>query len=49
VDFPRVLRLAQSGRFRLGPLVTARRPLSEIGDALDELRAGKSVRTVILP
>jgi Zn-dependent alcohol dehydrogenase len=48
VDFPRVLALAASGRFRLSPLITARRPLADIHLALDDLRAGRSVRSVIL-
>jgi len=48
VDFPRVLAMAASGRFRLGPLITARRPLADIHLALDDLRAGRSVRSVIL-
>ncbi len=48
-DFRRVLSLVQSGKFRLGPLVTARRPLAEIGTALDDLRAGRSVRSVLIP
>ncbi|MBI2932509.1 MAG: zinc-binding dehydrogenase [Planctomycetes bacterium] len=49
VDFGRVLDLVRVGRLRLGPLVTGRRPLGEIGAAFDDLRAGRSVRTVILP
>ena len=49
VDFPRVIALAASGRFRLAPMVTARRPLSEIQAALTDLREGRSVRTVIIP
>lgn len=48
-DFPRVLSLVRSGRFRLSPLITARRPLAEIGAALEDLRAGRSVRSVLLP
>jgi 6-hydroxycyclohex-1-ene-1-carbonyl-CoA dehydrogenase len=48
VDFPRVLGMAASGRFKLAPLITARRPLADIQLALDDLRAGRSVRSVIL-
>lgn len=48
-DFPRVIDLIRQGRFRLAPLVTARRPLSELPQALDDLRAGRGIRTVILP
>lgn len=49
IDFGRVLSLVGTGRFRLAPLVTARRPLGEIALALDDLRAGRGVRSVVLP
>lgn len=49
VDFPRVLELCASKRYRLAPLVTSRRPLARVNEALDELRAGKSVRSVVIP
>jgi Zn-dependent alcohol dehydrogenase len=48
-DFPRVLDLCAAGRYRLAPLVTSRRPLEQVNEAFDELRAGKSVRSVVLP
>lgn len=48
-DFPRVLELVRTGRFRLAPLVTARRPLADIMVAVDDLRAGRGIRTVIIP
>jgi alcohol dehydrogenase, propanol-preferring len=49
VDFPRVLDLCASGRYRLAPLVTSRRPLEKVNESLDELRAGKSVRGIVIP
>ncbi|MCE9584392.1 MAG: zinc-binding dehydrogenase [Planctomycetes bacterium] len=49
VDFPKVLELCASGRYKLGPLISSRRPLSQINESFDELRAGKSVRGVVIP
>ncbi|NUN50665.1 MAG: alcohol dehydrogenase catalytic domain-containing protein [Candidatus Brocadiae bacterium] len=49
VDFPRVIDLIAAGKYRLKPLITARRPLEEVNEAFDELRAGKSVRSVVIP
>lgn len=46
-DIPRLVALAQSGRLDLAALVTGRRPLDEINDAMDDLRNGTGVRTVI--
>jgi 6-hydroxycyclohex-1-ene-1-carbonyl-CoA dehydrogenase len=48
-DFPRVLELVRSGRVRLAPLISATRPLADIGAAFDDLRAGRSIRTIIRP
>ncbi len=49
VDFPRVLAMCASGQYKLGPLVTSKRPLEKVNEAFDELRAGKSVRSVVIP
>lgn len=49
VDFAPVLRMVKEGRFRIAPLITARRPLEEIGEAMEELRSGRAVRTVLIP
>lgn len=46
-EIPRLIALWQAGRLDLASLVTARRPLGEIGAALDDLRAGKGIRTVL--
>jgi Zn-dependent alcohol dehydrogenase len=46
-DIPRLLALWQAGRLDLESLVTARRPLAEINEAMSDLRAGKGVRTVL--
>lgn len=46
-DIPRLIRLWQTGQLDLEGLVTARRPLTEINEAVDDLRAGRGIRTVI--
>jgi Zn-dependent alcohol dehydrogenase len=46
-DIPRLIALWQAGRLDLDALVTARRPLGEINQAMDDLRAGRGVRTIL--
>ena len=46
-DFPRILDLWRAGRLDLAGMVTARRPLHEINEAIADLRAGTGVRTVL--
>jgi Zn-dependent alcohol dehydrogenase len=46
-DIPRLLALWQGGRLDLDALVTARRPLADIDRALDDLRAGHGIRTIL--
>jgi S-(hydroxymethyl)glutathione dehydrogenase / alcohol dehydrogenase len=46
-DIPRLIALWQAGRLDLAALVTARRPLGEINDAMDDLRAGRGIRTTL--
>jgi Zn-dependent alcohol dehydrogenase len=47
LDIPRYIALWRSGRLDLEALVTSRRPLAEINEALDDLRASRGVRTVL--
>jgi S-(hydroxymethyl)glutathione dehydrogenase / alcohol dehydrogenase len=47
-DFPRFIRLAESGRLDLGALVSRHLALDEINDAIDALRRADGVRTVIV-
>jgi 6-hydroxycyclohex-1-ene-1-carbonyl-CoA dehydrogenase len=49
VDYPRVLELARQGRIKVAELVTAKFPLDEINAALDTLRRGEGIRSVITP
>jgi Zn-dependent alcohol dehydrogenase len=47
-DIPRLVSLWQAGRLDLDGLVTARRPLEEVNEALDDLEAGRGLRTVLV-
>jgi D-arabinose 1-dehydrogenase-like Zn-dependent alcohol dehydrogenase len=49
VDYPRVLELARQGKIKVAELVTARFPLDEINTALETLRRGEGIRSVITP
>lgn len=49
VDYPRVLELARQGKIKVKELVTARFSLDDINAGLDHLRAGKGIRSVIVP
>jgi Zn-dependent alcohol dehydrogenase len=49
LDFPRILRLHAEGRLPLERLITHRLPLAEAAAALELVRAGQAVRTVLTP
>lgn len=46
-EFPRLLGLWRSGRLDLEAMITARRPLDQINQAFDDLKAGEGLRTAI--
>ena len=46
-EIPRLIGLWRTGRLQLEQMITARRPLSDIGAAFDDLRQGVGVRTVL--
>jgi S-(hydroxymethyl)glutathione dehydrogenase/alcohol dehydrogenase len=46
-EIPRLVSLWQAGRLDLESMVTARRPLTGINDAVEDLHAGKGIRTVL--
>lgn len=48
-DVPRLVDLWQSGRLDLDAMITARRSLTEVNEALDDLAAGRGLRTVLVP
>ena len=49
LDFLRLLRLWRAGRFDIEGMVSHRGRLSDINEALDNVRAGHAVRTVLTP
>jgi Zn-dependent alcohol dehydrogenase len=46
-DIPRLLGLWRSGRLDLESMITSRRPLQEINQAMDDLMAQRGIRTVL--
>ena len=46
-DFDRLIRLWRAGRLDLEGMISARRGLDEINHALDDMRAGRVIRTVV--
>jgi Zn-dependent alcohol dehydrogenase len=46
-DIPRLIGLWRAGHLDLEALITHRRPLSEINEAFDDLRASRGIRTVL--
>jgi len=46
-EIPRLLGLWRAGRLDLEGLVTTRRPLAEINEAVDDLEHGRGIRTVL--
>jgi Zn-dependent alcohol dehydrogenase len=46
-EIPRLIGLYQAGRLDLEALITAHRPLSEINEAMDDLKASRGIRTVL--
>jgi Zn-dependent alcohol dehydrogenase len=47
LEIPRLLALWRAGRLDLEAMVTAVRPLAEINDAVDDMLAGRGLRTVL--
>ena len=47
-DIPRIVDMWQSGRLPLDEMVTARRPLAEVNEAVADAAAGKGLRTVLI-
>ena len=47
LEIPRLVSLWQTGQLDLESLVSAHRPLEEINEAMDDLEAGRGVRTVL--
>jgi S-(hydroxymethyl)glutathione dehydrogenase/alcohol dehydrogenase len=47
-DIPRLIDLYMDGELDLDALVSGRRPLAEAADALDDLAAGRALRTLLI-
>lgn len=47
-DIPRLIDLYMEGQLDIDALVTGRRPLDEAADALDDLAAGRALRTLLI-
>jgi Zn-dependent alcohol dehydrogenase len=46
-EFNRLLDLWRAGKLDLEGMVTARRPLEEINEAFEDMKAGHGIRTVL--
>jgi Zn-dependent alcohol dehydrogenase len=46
-EIPRLLSLWRAGRLDLEAMVTGQRPLDDINDAVDDVHAGRGIRTVL--
>lgn len=46
-DFPMLIDLWRRGRLPLEKMVTARRPLTEVNEAIEDMLAGRGIRTVL--
>jgi 6-hydroxycyclohex-1-ene-1-carbonyl-CoA dehydrogenase len=49
VDYPRLIEMVAAGKIKVKEFVTDRFGLDQINDAFDHLRAGKGLRSVIVP
>ncbi len=47
-DIPRLVELWRAGRLDLDAMITSRRPLEQVNEALDDMAAGIGLRTVLL-
>ncbi len=48
-DYDVIVKMVEAGTIKLSPLVTGRFPLDGVNDALDQLRAGKGFRNIVMP
>ena len=49
VDYPRLINMVAAGRIKVKELVSHQFKLDDINAAFDHLRAGKGLRSVIVP
>lgn len=48
-DIPKIIELVRSGKVNIEMLITEKFPLSEVNEALDGVRRGQTIRTVLIP
>ena len=48
-DFPAIVELVRRGRVRLDPMITGRVSLDRLPEAVEHLRAGRGLRTLVIP
>ena len=48
-DIPRLIELVRKGKIKIESLITGRYPLTDVNQALDGVRKGESIRTVLIP
>ena len=48
IDIPKLVTLYEQGRLKLDELITGRYPLNQINDAIEEVKANKALRNVII-
>ena len=46
-DIPKLLALWRAGRLDLGGMITARRPITEVNEAFEDMKAVRGIRTVL--
>lgn len=49
IDIPALVDRYMDGQLKLDPLISARRPLAEAAEALDDLESGEALRTLLIP
>lgn len=49
VDYPPLIEMVAAGRIKVKELVTQKFPLERLNDALDKLRIGEGLRSVVIP
>ncbi len=48
-DIPKIIEMVRSKKINTDVLITSKFPLSDVNQALDRVREGKSIRTVLVP